>query len=90
MSLSGITTPSEPNGFNGPGLPFRGLDYIRNYNPGGYLGSSDQDALWQTFDSSGFGFDPEMAFSFGDLTDLTVDEQSGGADGQQQSWSNGQ
>lgn len=89
MSLTGLTTSTDSNGFNGPGLPFRGLDYIRNYNPGGY-GVNDSDALWQTFDSGSFGFDPEMAFSFGDLT---ADEQTGG-DGQQQqqhSWAtNGQ
>ncbi|THH33707.1 hypothetical protein EUX98_g391 [Antrodiella citrinella] len=83
MSLSGLTTPADSNGFNGPGLPFRGLDYIRNYNPAGYLSSSDQD-IWQTFDSGSFGFDPEMAFTFGDLT---VDEHPG--EGQQQ-WPTGQ
>lgn len=91
MSLTGLTTSTDSNGFNGPGLPFRGLDYIRNYNPGGYSGGvNDSDALWQTFDSGAFGFDPEMAFSFGDLT---ADEQPVG-DGQQQqqhSWApNGQ
>ncbi|KAH8106241.1 fungal-specific transcription factor domain-containing protein [Cristinia sonorae] len=79
MSLTGLTTPSEPSGFNGPGLPFRGLDYIRNYNPSGYLGATDQDGLWQTFDSGTFGFDPEMAFTFGDFNG---DEHGG--DGQQQ------
>lgn len=84
MSLSGLTTPSEPNGFNGPGLPFRGLDYIRNYNTGGFLGS-DQDSLWQTFDSGSFGFDPEMAFTFGDLA---VDEHPGDGSSSQQ-WATG-
>lgn len=87
MSLTGLTAPSEPNGFNGPGLPFRGLDYIRNYNLGGFMGSSDQDSLWQTFDSGSFGFDPEMAFTFGDLT---VDGEPGGDGQQQQPWTNGQ
>ncbi|KAJ2933626.1 hypothetical protein H1R20_g3439, partial [Candolleomyces eurysporus] len=47
------------------GLPFRGLDYIRNFNMGGY--STDQDSLWQSYDPNGsFGYDPDLTFNLGD------------------------
>jgi len=58
-SLSG-TPPSSS--FNVSTLPFKGLDYIRNYNPGGYS-TSEQDSLWQTYDPGAFGYDPDLPFS---------------------------
>lgn len=84
----GLSTTPPSATFAGPGLPFRGLDYIRNYNnPGpssnGYsMGGNDiyQDALWQTFDPGAFGLDPEVPFSFGDFT---VDEQDNSQQQQQ-------
>ncbi|CAL1702336.1 unnamed protein product [Somion occarium] len=90
VNLSGLSTTPPSAGFAGPGLPFRGLDYIRNYNPAGpsgySLGGNDlnQDALWQTFDPGAFGYDPEIPFTLGDFA---LDEQDGG---QQQQWSTGQ
>ena len=66
-----MSTVPELSGFGGPGLPFRGLDYIRNYN-GGYTLGADQDGLWQTFDPGAFGLDPEIPFT---LNDLPVDGQ---------------
>ena len=81
---TGTTPPSA--GFAAPGLPFHGLDYIRNYNPtsgGAGVGPSsatfaaDQEQYWQSsFDT--FGVDPEMSFNFGN--DFTTDGQwpSGG------------
>lgn len=57
-------------GFVGPGLPFRGLDFIRNYNvnPSGYV-MNEQDALWQSLDPGTF-LDPDIPFTLGsDLPD---------------------
>lgn len=72
LGLSSLSTVPELSDFAGPGLPFRGLDYIRNYNPGGYALGADQDGLWQTFDPGAFGLDPEIPFT---LNDLSVDGQ---------------
>ena len=60
-----LSTTPPTSSFPGPGLPFLGLDYIRNYNSSGYS-TSDQDSLWQTFDSGAFGIDPELPFTFGE------------------------
>lgn len=57
-----LSQPSE--NFTAPGLPFRGLDFIRNYTNDGYTG--DQ-AMWQTFDTGAFVHDPDMPFSLPDL-----------------------
>lgn len=72
LGLSSLSSVPELSAFAGPGLPFRGLDYIRNYNPGGYALGADQDGLWQTFDPGAFGLDPEIPFT---LNDLPVDGQ---------------
>lgn len=69
------TTPPTSS-FPAPGLPFLGLDYIRNYNTNGYS-TSDQDSLWQTFDAGAFGIDPELPFTFGESpSDLHDGRQS--------------
>ncbi|TFK76133.1 hypothetical protein BDN72DRAFT_810181 [Pluteus cervinus] len=47
------------------GLPFHGLEYIRNYNPSGLMG--EQDSLWQSYDPGAFGLDPDLPFVFGEL-----------------------
>jgi hypothetical protein len=60
------TTPPSAS-FAAPGLPFLGLDYIRNYNPGGFS-TGDQDSLWQSFDPGAFGYDPELPFTLGDAS----------------------
>lgn len=60
-----LSTTPPTSSFTAPGLPFLGLDYIRNYNTNGYS-TSDQDSLWQTFDAGAFGIDPELPFTFGD------------------------
>ncbi|TFK93910.1 hypothetical protein K466DRAFT_477676 [Polyporus arcularius HHB13444] len=80
---TGTTPPSA--GFAAPGLPFHGLDFIRNYNPAAGPGAgpsytNDPDQYWQTsYDS--FGVDPEIAFTLGG--DFTTD-------GSAQPWGNGQ
>lgn len=60
-----IMSGSPPSSFAVSTLPFRGLDYIRNFNPGGYS-TSEQDSLWQSFDPGAFGYDPDLPFSLGD------------------------
>lgn len=60
-----LSTTPPTSSFPAPGLPFLGLDYIRNYNANGYS-TSDQDSLWQTFDAGAFGIDPELPFNFGE------------------------
>ena len=60
-----LSTTPPTSSFPGPGLPFLGLDYIRNYNSNGYP-TSDQDSLWQAFDAGAFGIDPELPFTFGE------------------------
>lgn len=66
MGLASPTTisGSPPSlGFAAPGLPFRGLDFIRNYNNAGY-NTIPEDQLWQNFDAGAFGFDPDIPFDF--------------------------
>lgn len=84
-----LMTGSPPNLNGFAGLPFRGLDFIRNYNPSGYM-TNEQDPLWQSFDPNTFGIDPELPFALGDATtgDLSVDGQDGQQ--QQQHWSENQ
>ncbi|KAI0959822.1 hypothetical protein AcW1_004536 [Taiwanofungus camphoratus] len=67
MGLFGMSSsPPSSAGFAAPGLPFRGLDFIRNYNPAGYSVGNEQE-LWQMFDPGAFGYDPEIPFTLGDL-----------------------
>ncbi|KAI0303129.1 fungal-specific transcription factor domain-containing protein [Russula brevipes] len=50
------------------GLPFHGLDYLRNFDPDG----GEQDALGQGFDAGAFQYDPEIPFTLPDFaTDQT-------------------
>lgn len=50
-----------------PGLPFQGLEMLRNYNTGshGYPNGMDQDSLWQSYDPGAFGYAPEVTFTLG-------------------------
>lgn len=58
--MGSMMDPPHSESFTASGLPFRGLDFIRNYTNDGYSG--DQ-ALWQTFDAGAFVHDPDMPFS---------------------------
>lgn len=62
------TTPPTAT-FDAPGLPFRGLDFIRNYDQESYSPTGiGQDSLWQSFDPGAFGDDPELPFTaLGDI-----------------------
>ncbi|TFK43169.1 fungal-specific transcription factor domain-containing protein [Crucibulum laeve] len=72
--MTGLSTTPPSASFAAPGLPFRGLDYIRNYNPGGYS-AGDQDSLWQSYDPGAFGYDPDVPFF--NIGDATNDVQDG-------------
>lgn len=51
------------------GLPFHGLDYLRNFDPDG----GEQDTLVHGFDAGAFQYDPEIPFT---LPDLVTDHPS--------------
>jgi hypothetical protein len=63
-AMSGLSTTPPSANFAANGLPFRGLDYIKNYNTGYSLG--DQDVLWQSYDPGAFTYDPDIPFTLGD------------------------
>ncbi|KZT26923.1 hypothetical protein NEOLEDRAFT_1061683 [Neolentinus lepideus HHB14362 ss-1] len=65
VGMNGMSASSAT--FDASGLPFRGLDLLRNYNPSGYPVANEQDGLWQTFDAGAFRYDPDMPFTIGDL-----------------------
>lgn len=67
LTMAGLSPPSSTS-FAATGLPFRGLDYIRNFNPGGAYSSNDQDSLWHSYDPGAFGYDPDLPFTLGDNT----------------------
>jgi len=70
MGSTSATTDTPPtSAFAEPGLPFPGLDFIRNFNPGGISEDSheQQDALWRSFDAGEFKYDPDLQFTFGDF-----------------------
>jgi hypothetical protein len=70
--LSSLSTTPPSSTFAATGLPFNGLDYIRNFRPGGYS-ASEQDSLWQTYDANNF-YDPELAFNLGDQSNSLIPE----------------
>ncbi|PIL36804.1 transcription factor [Ganoderma sinense ZZ0214-1] len=82
-SASGGTGTTPPSaGFVAPGLPFHGLDFIRNYDPSGSAGAGPagfSDHEWQNWQNSfdAFGVDPETAFTLGG--DFTTDGTWGSA-----------
>ncbi|KAI0301814.1 fungal-specific transcription factor domain-containing protein [Multifurca ochricompacta] len=57
-----IATTTGPS-FLAAGLPFHGLDYLRNFDPDG----GEQDALGQGFDVGAFRYDPELPFTLPEL-----------------------
>ncbi|KAI0269256.1 fungal-specific transcription factor domain-containing protein, partial [Gloeopeniophorella convolvens] len=58
----GTSGASANSSFLGAGLPFHGLDYLRNFDPEG----GEQDALGQGFDANAFRYDPELPFTLPD------------------------
>lgn len=62
---TGLSTTPPTMSFAATGLPFRGLEFIRNYNSAGYV-MGDQDSLWQSYDPGAFEYNPEIPFTLGD------------------------
>ncbi|KAH9007096.1 fungal-specific transcription factor domain-containing protein [Lactarius hatsudake] len=58
------TAPAAGSSFLAGGLPFHGLDYLRNFDPEG----GEQDALGQGFDAGAFRCDPEIPFALSELS----------------------
>ena len=71
LAMAGLSMSPPSSAFAATGLPFRGLDYIRNYNQGGYP-ASEEDSLWQSYDPGAFGFDPDLPFTLGDIAPLEI------------------
>lgn len=64
MNLQGQGDSPPLSAFPVQGLPFPGLDFIRNYNPG--VDDNNQDGVWPSFDGGEFLYDPALQFSFND------------------------
>lgn len=58
---------SANSAFAASGLPFRGLDYIRNYTPNS--GELSGVSVWPALDASTFGLAPDIPFSLGDAVE---------------------
>jgi len=69
-----MDTTTQPEAFPSMGLPFSGLEFIRDYHPDGYSADAASRSLWQTFDAGAFVQDPEMPFSFQDFQGPSVGE----------------
>ena len=66
MGIQGQGDSPPLSSFAATGLPFPGLDYIRNYTPGVF--DDGQEGLWQNYDGGEFRFDPDLPFSLGELS----------------------
>ena len=64
----------QPEAFLAMGLPFSGLEFIRNYPSDGYSTDPASSSLWQTLDPEAFIQDPEMPFSFQDFQEPNMGE----------------
>ncbi|KAJ7095169.1 fungal-specific transcription factor domain-containing protein [Mycena belliarum] len=67
-NLAELSSTPPTASFAAPGLPFRGLEYIRNYGNGGGYSTGDQDSLWQSYDPGAFEYNPDLPFTLGDMT----------------------
>ncbi|KAG9219210.1 hypothetical protein CCMSSC00406_0001620 [Pleurotus cornucopiae] len=75
-NLGTLSTTPPSASFAAPGLPFSGLEYIRNYRSNGYSLSGEQDSLWHSYDPGAFGLDPDLPFTpFGDLNNDTPNQE---------------
>ncbi|KAK7060317.1 hypothetical protein VNI00_001082 [Paramarasmius palmivorus] len=70
-SLGALSTSPTSTSFAATGLPFRGLEYLRNYPSDGqpvgdfFMGES-QESLWQSYDPTSFEYNPDLPFTLGD------------------------
>jgi len=69
-SSLGLSTTPPSSTFAAPGLPFRGLEFIRNYTSGIYSNGDnymgEQESLWQSYDPVAFEYNPDLPFTLGD------------------------
>jgi hypothetical protein len=66
MGVAELSTTPPTASFAGTGLPFRALDFIRNYNTGGYTMGEQDSSLWQSYDPGVFEYNPDIPFTLGD------------------------
>ncbi|KAK7061529.1 fungal-specific transcription factor domain-containing protein [Favolaschia claudopus] len=67
-NLAEFSSTPPTSSFAATGLPFRGLDYIRNYGNGGGYSMGEQDSLWNTYDPGAFEYNPDLPFTLGDMS----------------------
>lgn len=63
--MTGLSTTPPTASFAATGLPFPGLEFIRNYNSTGYA-IGEQDSLWHSYDPGAFEYNPDIPFNLGD------------------------
>lgn len=68
-SLTGLSSTPPSASFAATGLPFRGLEFIRNYSNSGGYAMGEQDSLWHSYDPGAFEYNPDLPFTLGDLTE---------------------
>lgn len=74
-SMAELSSTPPITSFAASGLPFRGLEFIRNYGSastnggGGY--SMEQDSLWHSYDPGAFEVNPDLPFTLGDMISET-------------------
>ncbi|KAF9076408.1 putative fungal-specific transcription factor [Rhodocollybia butyracea] len=68
--MNALSTTPPTASFDAPGLPFRGLDFLRQYNSGGYYAGDnfmgEPESLWQSYDPIAFNYHPDLPFTLGD------------------------
>ncbi|KAJ6539127.1 fungal-specific transcription factor domain-containing protein [Mycena capillaripes] len=67
-NLAELSSTPPTSSFAAPGLPFRGLDLLRNFGNGGGYSMGEQDSLWQSYDPGAFEYNPDLPFTLGDMT----------------------
>lgn len=67
VGFPGMASIAPSTHFPAPGLPFRGLDFIRNFDTGNE-GYQTQDSMGIGFDAGAFRMDPEIGFNLADFT----------------------
>ncbi|KAJ7117381.1 fungal-specific transcription factor domain-containing protein [Mycena crocata] len=67
-SIAELSSTPPIASFAAPGLPFRGLEFIRNYGNGGGYSMGEQDSLWNTYDPGAFEYNPDLPFTLGDMS----------------------
>jgi hypothetical protein len=75
--LPGSVAGAIPNAGFAPGLPFPGLEYIRNYaaDGGAPAGGGADDPLWQVIDSRSFNYAPDLPWALSDTPMPPIEEQ---------------